>query len=201
VTKPKRKSSQRCTVCTHLERQRIELAMAAGTSKRAVASRFNVSSDAAWRHWRNHVTPQIKAAFATKSLRPGVELAKFAEDEGGGLLEHLKAVRQKLLVMLDSAIECADRNGAANVSARLHENFTITARLTGELMKHLPPTSVTNINIQTSPQFLNMQARLILALAPFPDARRAVIQAFRAIDETSPPLPPQMIEQVHADAA
>jgi hypothetical protein len=45
-----------------------------------------------------------------------------------------------------------------------------------------------------------MQARLIQALAPFPEARRAVIQAFRAIDETTPPLPPQMIEQVHAAA-
>jgi hypothetical protein len=133
-------------------------------------------------------------------LKPGVELAKFAEDEGGGLLEHLKAVRQKLLVMLDSAIECADRNGAANVSARLHENFTITARLTGELVKHLPPTSMTQININTSPQFLSLQARLIEALAPFPEARRAVIAAFRAIDENTPPPSPHHIEQIHAAA-
>lgn len=192
--------TQRCTICKHKERQRIELAMAAGTSRRAIASRFSVSADAAWRHWTRHVSPHMKAAYVTKSLRPGVELAKLAEEEGGGLLEHLKAVRQKLLVMLDSAIECADRNGAANVSGRLHENFALAARLTGELVKHLPPTSMTQININTSPQFLSLQARLIEALAPFPEARRAVIAALRSVDENMPPPAPLILDQVHVAA-
>jgi len=186
--------TRRCTICRHLERQRIELAMAAGTSKRAVAERFGVGQDAAWRHWRGHVPPHLKAAYVTKSLRPGVELARLVEEEGGGVLEHLKAVRMKLLVMLDSAIEHGDRNAAALLSGRLHENFGMTARLTGELMKHAPPGSITQINIQTSPQFLTLQARLVQALAPFPDARRAVIAAFQALDA----LPSPVIEQPHA---
>jgi len=33
-----------------------------------IAARFKVSADAAWRHGRAHLTPEIRAALATKVL-------------------------------------------------------------------------------------------------------------------------------------
>jgi hypothetical protein len=39
----------RCTICNHPARPQIDLAIATGLSKRAVAQRFGVSPDAVWR--------------------------------------------------------------------------------------------------------------------------------------------------------
>ena len=44
------------------------LAIATGISRRLIAARFKVSADAAWRHGREHLTPEIRAALATKVL-------------------------------------------------------------------------------------------------------------------------------------
>lgn len=197
--KSTRNGSPACTICKHMERSRIEHLMAAGASKRSIAERFNVSSDAAFRHFRNHVSPAMKAASIAKALRPGVELEQLVEEESGALFQHLQNIRGKLYHAFDASVEAGDRTASALLAGRLMENLRFLSELTGRLQKYATPTHVTNVNIQTSPQFLNMQARLIQALAPFPEARRAVIQAFRAIDENTPP--PPMIEADRADAA
>src|SRR4051812_3513878 len=183
MSKSKRKSNTtpnaRCTICVHAERSRIEHLMAAGSSKRAVGERFGVSSDAAFRHFRNHVSPAMKAASVAKALKPGVELEAMLTEESNGLLHHLQNIRGKLYVAFDASVEMGDRVGSALLAGRLLENLRFLSELTGRLQKYATPHSVTNISIQTSPQFLSLQARLIQALAPFPDARRAVISAFR----------------------
>lgn len=195
------KASARCTICIHPERSRIEHLMAAGASKRAIGERFNVSADAAWRHFANHVSPAMKAASVVKALAPGVELEAMVTEEANGLLHHLQNIRQKLYYSFDAAVEAGDRNATAILAGRLLENLRFLSELTGRLQKYATPNSVTHINIQTSPQFLNLQAHLIQALAPFPEARRAVVQAFREVDEATPHPPPLTIEGTHADAA
>jgi hypothetical protein len=56
----------RCTIWTHPARPQIDLAIATGLSKRAIAQRFNVSPDAAWRHNQSHLTTEMCfAAFTT----------------------------------------------------------------------------------------------------------------------------------------
>lgn len=196
----RKNTSPRCTICVHVERSRIEHLMAAGASKRSMAERFNVSADAAFRHFKNHVSPSMKAASVAKALKPGVELEAMLTEESNGLLHHLQNIRGKLYVAFDNAIEAGDRTASALLAGRLLENLRFLSELTGRLQKYATPNNVTNINILASPQFLNMQAHLIQALAPFPDARRAVIQAFRQMDEATPP-PPMTIEGTHASAA
>ena len=44
----KRTHGLRCTICNHPARPQIDLAIATGLSKRAVATRFVVSRDARW---------------------------------------------------------------------------------------------------------------------------------------------------------
>jgi hypothetical protein len=193
------KASPRCTICVHVERSRIEHLMAAGASKRAVAERFNVSADAAWRHFARHVSPAMKAASVVKALRPGVELEALVTEEANGLLHHLQNIRQKLYYSFDSAVEAGDRNATAILAGRLLENLRFLSELTGRLQKYATPNNVTTINILASPTFLNLQTKLIAALAPYPDARRAVVQSFRELDDAAPP--PNIIEGTHADAA
>ena len=52
----KRTVGLRCTICNHPARPQIDLAIATGLSKRAVAERFGVSRDAVWRHAQAHLT-------------------------------------------------------------------------------------------------------------------------------------------------
>jgi hypothetical protein len=67
----KRGSGLRCTICNHAGLPQIDLAIATGRSKRAIAERFGVSRDAVWRHARAHLTPEMRAALATKLLQRG----------------------------------------------------------------------------------------------------------------------------------
>src|ERR1700753_3561426 len=101
--KPNKTPNARCTICTHVERSRIEHLMAAGASKRSIAERFNVSADAAFRHFKNHVSPAMKAASVAKALKPGVELEAMLTEESNGLLHHLQNIRGKLYVAFDNA--------------------------------------------------------------------------------------------------
>jgi hypothetical protein len=185
----KRVPTNRCTICQHPERSRIEMLMVAGASKRSIAERFTVGQDAAWRHFTNHVAPHVKAALAAKALKPGVELEELLTEESTGLLHHLQNIRQKLYVAFDAALEAGDRNAISLLSGRLMENLRFLSELTGRLQKYATPNSVTTVNILASPQLLGLQARLIQVLAPYPDARRAVIAAFRETDDAVP-LPP-----------
>ena len=60
----KRPVGLRCTICKHPASPQIDLAIATGLSKRAMAERFGVSRDAVWRHAQAHLTAEMRAALA-----------------------------------------------------------------------------------------------------------------------------------------
>ena len=65
----KRTAGLRCTICNHPARPQIDLAIATGFSKRAVAERFQVSRDAVWRHAQAYLTAEMRPALAAKLLQ------------------------------------------------------------------------------------------------------------------------------------
>jgi len=73
---------RRCTICQHPQRPNIDLAIATGISRRLIAARFKVSADAAWRHGREHLTPEIRAALATKVLVREGDMRRILLEEG-----------------------------------------------------------------------------------------------------------------------
>ena len=81
------------------------LAIATGISRRLVAARFKVSADAAWRHGREHLTPEIRAALATKVLAREGDMHRILLKEGSGVVEALKAIRGPLFDMFLVAID------------------------------------------------------------------------------------------------
>jgi hypothetical protein len=76
---------RRCTICQHPQRPNIDLAIATGISRRLIAARFKVSADAAWRHGREHLTPEIRAALATKVLAREGDMRRISIEEGTGV--------------------------------------------------------------------------------------------------------------------
>src|SRR5215831_20057696 len=92
----KRTTGLRCTICNHPARPQIDLAIATGLSKRAVAQRFGVSRDAVWRHGQAHLTAEMRAALVAKLLRREGDMRRILLEEGTGVVEALKAIRGPL---------------------------------------------------------------------------------------------------------
>ena len=182
--------SPRCQVCRHDERWRIELLRASGASLDSLAEKFGVSRDAIHRHWRDHVTPEMKGSYLAGPIQLE-ELAAKAAETGGSVLDHLQAVRVVLMGHLAALTEAGDGKGAAYVAGQLTRVLETIARISGEL-GDLARTTTNNFNIThnvavlaESPAFLRVQAALLHALAPFPDARAAVVRALNELDQES----------------
>ena len=153
------------------------LAIATGISRRLIAARFKVSADAAWRHGREHLTPEIRAALATKVLAREGDMRRILLEEGTGIVEGLKAIRGPLFGMFLTAIDLGDAKAATAISGRLHESLSLTAKLTGELVPH---AGVSITNILLSPDFMRLRAaELLRVLARYPEARDEVVAVFR----------------------
>src|SRR5438067_8035624 len=111
----------RCTICNHTARPQIDLAIATGFSKRAVAERFHVSRDAVWRHAQAHLTAEMRAALATRLLQREGDTRRILLEEGAGVTEALKAIRGPLFGLFLAAVDTGDNKAAAALSGRLHE--------------------------------------------------------------------------------
>lgn len=174
-----------CQVCRHPERTRIELMRASGVSLDAIAVKFGVSRDAANRHWHRHVSPEVKASYLAGPMQLD-ELARKAADTGMSVLDHLHAVRVVLFSHLATATEGGDGNQAANIAGKLVHTLETIARISGELGALATNTTFNiqnnNLVLTEHPQFLKLQASLLHALAPFPEARAAVVDALRDLD-------------------
>ena len=171
--------SGRCAICNHVDRARIEAAVARGVSRRDAAMRFDVSADSIYRHYNNHVSEDQKVALKTNALKPRANLLKLVEQEDQGLLESLSAIRAGLWTLFESAVGLEDRSNASRLAAQLNSNLETVAKLTGELRPH---ASTQVLNLTTSPDYLRLRQRLVMALRPYPDALGAVIEAFRGVE-------------------
>jgi len=172
----KRSVGLRCTICNHPARPQIDLAIATGLSKRAVAERFGVSRDAVWRHAQAHLTAEMRAALATKLLQREGDTRRILLEEGAGVTEALKAIRGPLFGLFLAAVDTGDSKAAVALAGRLHENLALAAKLTGELVPHAG-TSITTILL--SPDFQRLRAELIGVLAHYPEAQAEVTAVFR----------------------
>jgi hypothetical protein len=72
-------------------------------------------------------------------------------------------------------------NSLALLAAQLHENFRDCGGLTGELQRG---PNIQN-NVLLNPDYTKAIARIVSAVAPFPEAREAVIAALRDLDAAS----------------
>jgi hypothetical protein len=86
--------------------------------------------------------------------------------------------------------EAGDARASAFVAGCLIDALEAIGRITGEVGAMAASTiNVTqnNVAIVNSPQFAMLQATILRALGPFPDARAAVAQALREIDASAQP--------------
>jgi len=185
----------RCQGCAHPERPRIERALAAGASLRSTAKRFAIRYDALWRHWNNHVSAEARARYLAGAGVSKDQLEELIAGTDLAILDHLRIIRSRLYAGFDAVSEANDRLNLDRLAGRLHENLALSARLTGELQRGPLLNVQNNVLIGAHPDFGRVIGRLVAAVAPFADARAAVIAALRELDAV-PALagPPALIE-------
>jgi transposase-like protein len=150
----------RCTICYHPERDAIEQALLMGESFRAVAVHFGTSATALFRHRQGHLAVAlVKAQEATEMVH------------GDTLLEQVRALQTKTLTILARAEAAGQLTVALQAVREARGCLELLAKLLGELNQG--PT----VNVLVTPEWQRLRAALITALAPFPEARAAVLQA------------------------
>ena len=139
------------------------------------------------RHWTNHVSAEARASYVAGAGASKDQLEEFVADESLGLIDHYRIVRGALYKGFSAAAEVGDGNALSLLAGRLHENFRDCGRLTGELQRG-PLLNIQN-NVLVNPDYTRAIARLVSAVAPYPEAREAVIAALRDLDaqSSSPP--------------
>jgi hypothetical protein len=187
MARPKGSRTGRCQGCNHLERVRIERLLAAGASIKAAARKFAIDYHALRRHWKNHVSAEARAEYIAGAGASKDQLEAIVADEALALIDHYRIVRGMLYKGFSAAAELGDGNSLALLAGRLHENFRDCGRLTGELQQG-PLLNVQN-NVLVNPDYTRAIARLAAAVAPYPEARDAVIAALRDLDAASAALP------------
>src|SRR5690348_16922367 len=177
----------RCRGCNHLERVRIERLLAAGASLKGTARKFEIDYHALRRHWINHVSPEARAAYIAGAGATKDQLEIVVADESLALIDHYRIVRGALYKGFGAASEVGDGNSLALLAGRLHENFRDCGRLTGELQRG-PLLNIQN-NVLVNPDYTRAIARIVSAVAPYPEAREAVVAALRDLDAASTSAP------------
>src|SRR5499433_2659158 len=182
MPRPKGSRTGRCQGCNHVERVRIERFLAAGASIKGAARKFALDYHALRRHWINHVPAEARAAYTAGAGATKDQLEEIVADETLALIDHYRIVRGALYKGFGAASELGDGNALALLAGRLHENLRDSGRLTGELQRG-PLLNVQN-NVLVNPDYTMAIARIVSAVAPYPEAREAVIAALRDLDAT-----------------
>jgi hypothetical protein len=149
------------------------------------ARKFEIDYHALRRHWINHVSAEARAAYIAGTGATKDQLETIVADESLALIDHYRIVRGGLYKGFGAASEIGDSNAQAQLAGRLHENLRDCARLTGELQLR-PLLNVQN-NVLVSPDYSRVIARIVSAVAPYPEAREAVIAALHDLDSASAP--------------
>jgi transposase-like protein len=156
---------RRCTVCDHNERRNIDETLVTGASYRSVAKRFELSESAVYRHKTEHLPAHLLKAKE-------VEEVAQADD----LLEQVRGLQDRALDILERAEKAGDLRTALVAISQARKNLELLGKLAGELDER----PVVNLNF--SPEWLELRAVIVGALEPHPAAHSAVL---RALESTS----------------
>jgi hypothetical protein len=155
-------------VCDHPGSHGIDEALVTGAPYRSVAKRFRLSESAVYRHKTEHLPAHLLKARE-------VEEAARADD----LLDQVRNLQAHALDILERAEKAGDLRTALAAISQARGNLELLAKLAGELDER----PVVNLNI--SPEWLELRAVIVGALEPYTEARGAVLQAIEGADNGS----------------
>ena len=151
---------RKCSVCTHGEREAIDLALINRESYRDVARRFDVSRSAVERHTREHLPKSLSRAREAETVA-----------SASHLLAVVVNLQGRAMGILDGAEKAGDLRTALSAIREARGCIELLARLAGELHQ------TRHVDITVSPVWIEVRSKVLESLTPYPDARRAVAGA------------------------
>jgi hypothetical protein len=154
-------------VCTHPDKEAIDEALVGGTALSALAAKYrDISEDALGRHKANHLPAKLVMAEQAAEVV-----------EANNLLAQVGDLQRRVLAILDKAEEAGELRTALSAIKEARGNLELLAKLLGELDER----PVVNLNI--SPEWLELRAVIVGALEPHPEALRAVVGALEGAED------------------
>jgi hypothetical protein len=158
-----------CTVCNHPQRDAIDRALlASGTAVKPVSMNFGVTQQALTRHRDNHMPRAAREEGAQA-------VAEAEGTRGAALLRDACSLRARAMRLLEQAEAMQDVRAANGSLREARECLKLEALLMGEL------DEAPVINLLVAPVFVQVQAMILAALAPYPDAKLAVVRALENV--------------------
>ena len=172
----------RCSICRagragEIDLLRIEKLLADRAKLKAVAAKFGLKHDALRRHWEGIGTDRKNYLRVGRQLSQDALAAATAEEKVS-TIDHLRIVRAGLHKLFQHAVEVNDHGGGASLAAALDRNIMHGAQLVGEWQPS--PSVQNNVAILNIPGVASTMAGIARALAPFPEARRAVVEFLKS---------------------
>jgi hypothetical protein len=149
-----------CSICSHEDREEINAALLSGAPLRDIARRYATSKDALARH-REHLPLRLVKA------QDAAEVA-----QADTLLEQVKSLQARALTILDKAEASGDLRTALSAIREARGNLELLAKLLGELQQE----GTVNVLV-AAPEWLALRSLILEAIAPYPEARTAVLGA------------------------
>jgi hypothetical protein len=155
---------RRCTACDHPERHSIDEILVTGAPYRSVAKQFELSESAVYRHKTEHLPTYLLKA------REAAEVT-----QADNLLNQVRSLQTHVLDILERAEKAGDLRTALAAISQARGNLELLGKLAGELDER----PVVNLNV--SPQWLELRAVIVGALEPHPAAHTAVLRALESV--------------------
>lgn len=191
---------RKCSICIHPKCDDINQALLSGASKRHIAMRFDVSEQALRRHERNHLPEVLVQAHEAAEVVSADKLLASLQEIKGRLGEYEgigKQLLQAIQQMVDTEtadgdivrLEDGPRGGKKLVFVggpllqvlgelrKFIDSYGRLLDLEARVSKIIEDRNETTINIINNPQWIEIKAVILHALAPFPEAKAAVRKA------------------------
>ncbi len=151
---------RQCTVCVHKDLDEINRLLLCSDSYRDIARQFGLSKDALARHKESHIPELLlKSQDVKEATEADLLLKKVIEYEGD-------AKRYR---------DMAEANGDIELALKAVDRALKCVELCSKVQGFIKDQPT--INILVNPQWIALKTTIIAALEPYPDARRAVIDA------------------------
>lgn len=154
-----------CTICGHPSRKEIDGQIIESVAFRRIAAQFGVSETSLRRHAESHLPSLLVRA------RDAEQVA-----DAGSLLDRLQALERRAMGLLSKAEGSGDLRTALAGIREARACLETLAEVSGELDRR--PT----VNISMSPEWHEVRAVLLDALASYPEARLAVAARLSQLD-------------------
>ena len=159
---------QKCTVCTHADTGKIDKQLVAGVPLDTLAKATGLTVSALQRHNKSHIPAQLTKAKKAKEAA--------AADS---LMDRVTALNSKAEDVYSKALKADNLSAAIGAIRELRGITELYAKITGELQAQ----TVNNIVIM--PEWVSLRNVILVALEPYPDARRAVVEAAGRVEIAS----------------